>query len=350
MGVQIDKTAAHGNRLVGLQLGIRRDDFVLMNTTAVREYYQRHILEALRDGALRHAFWYVHEEPSQLTVTAPDLLEPERLGLVKQLVEAGALTVIVPSLRTKIDYDRLLDTDKVRTVSPRLEVDEGYLTPRRAEEYDELHFLMVGGGAGGRKGQLIALAAMQEFLLTQYAADPSRYRQFTLTMVGLDDSHISRQIRSVGSSVLGERLVIFPQVTPGEVLEIARGCNAVLCSSLIESFALYVAEGMAMGHVVLRSDTAGTEEQLRDGVNGFQVDIADTKQFAGVIACVLDRESTPNERLQAMGQASQEMIEPFRHGSYRERLESLERPTGVTDGGPTADLESSLAPSAPGCA
>jgi glycosyltransferase involved in cell wall biosynthesis len=91
---------------------------------------------------------------------------------------------------------------------------------------------------------------------------------------------------------------------------------------------------MAMGHVVLRSDTGGAEEQLQPGVNGYAIDISDIKQFAATIARLLDLQTTSDESLRAMGRASQEIIEPFRHGSYMERLDRL---AGGLPGDPLTD-------------
>jgi glycosyltransferase involved in cell wall biosynthesis len=324
LGVRIDKTAVLGTRLVKLQLGIKRDDFVLMNTTAVREYYQRFILRALRTGALAHAFWFIHEEATQLRESAPFFLEAEFTNQVRQLVEDELLTILVPSLRVKTLYDEVLSTDKVRVMPLRLDIAENYCAPRAVEEYEQLDFLMVGGSAGGRKGQLIALAAFQELLLTDIQRDPSRYRDFTLTLVGIGDDYVSRQIRTLGAAVLGSRLEVMPQVAPETVLEVTRRCNVVICSSINESFGLYVAEGMAMGHVVLRSDTGGSEEQLQPGVNGYAIDIGDIGQFASTIGRLLDRLAASNESLNAMGRASQEIIEPFRHGSYAAGLGLLD--------------------------
>jgi glycosyltransferase involved in cell wall biosynthesis len=82
-----------------------------------------------------------------------------------------------------------------------------------------------------------------------------------------------------------------------------------------------VIEAMAMGHVVLRNDSAGMEEQLEEGVNGFRLDSRDIRQMARVLEIVLSRQTMPNERLQAMGRASQERVASLQSASYVEALE-----------------------------
>ena len=150
---------------------------------------------------------------------------------------------------------------------------------------------------------------------------PEEYRDFTLTMVGMTDDYVAKQIRTIGSTLLGERLKIVPEVAHDEALEITRRCNAVICCSFNEALPLYVIEGMRMGHVVLRNDAGGMEEQLDEGVNGFRIDSRDVKQFASVLEVVLNRKTMSDSRLQAMGRASQEMITNLLIDSYVDALE-----------------------------
>jgi hypothetical protein len=59
-------------------------------------------------------------------------------------------------------------------------------------------------------------------------------------------------------------------------------------------------------------------------VNGFRVDSRDVRQFARVLEAVLNRSAMSDARLQAMGRASQEMVERLRVASYVDAL-GLER-------------------------
>ena len=75
-----------------------------------------------------------------------------------------------------------------------------------------------------------------------------------------------------------------------------------------------------MGQVVLRNDCSGIDEQLEEGRNGWLLDSADIGQFADTLETVLNRETTSNAQLAAMGRRSQEMVERFEHLSYYDRL------------------------------
>jgi glycosyltransferase involved in cell wall biosynthesis len=324
LGVRIDGALVSGSNLVRLHLGLRPNDFVLMNTVAIREDYRDFILGSLETRQLEHAFWFIHEDHVQLGKVAPSFLNARFLRQVRKLIADLRLTVLVPSKRMRRDYERLLETDGIKTVPLRIDIEERYRRERATDEYRVVNFLISGTPFDGRKGQLIAVAAFNEFLETSYRWNPEAYRDFSLRLVGIGNDYVSQQIRSIGESVLGKRLAILPSVSRQQALEIASGCNAVICCSLNEAFCLYVAEGMAMGHVVLRNESGGVDEQLAEGINGFRIDSSDIKQVAAVLETVLNRTTTSDGELQKMGRASQEIIAPFRHYAYAAPLEELE--------------------------
>jgi len=321
-GAKVERAAAvMGPTLVGLQLGLRRNDLVLMNTVAVPANYREFVLDALLSRTLAHAYWYIHEDTDQLPALAPSFLEPAFQTRVRRLVELRRLTLLVPSRSVKDQYDALLGTDETQVVPYRVALG-GADEPRRPEsDYATLRFLLSGKPTDGRKGHMIALAAFHEFLRSHYERQPTAYRPFTLTLVGMTDDFIGEQIRAIGLSTLGDRLQMVPSVSHARALEVTRTCNAVICCSFNEALPVYVIEGMAMGHIVLRNAAGGMEEQLSEGVNGFRIDSRDVEQFAAVLERVLNRRTTTDARLRAMGRASQEMIAGLRVASYSEALE-----------------------------
>jgi glycosyltransferase involved in cell wall biosynthesis len=321
-GVKVERAAAvMGPTLVGLQLALRRDDFVLMNTVAVLRNYQEFILDSLRSGKLAHAYWYIHEDVEQLPLVAPFLLESGFRSLIGRLVEQQRLTLLVPSRRVKFQYDALFSTSRTQLLPFKVDLDSKRTIARAPSDYASLRFLLSGKPTDGRKAHMIALAAFHEFMKSHYEPDPKAYRPFTLTLVGMTDDFIGRQIQSIGSAVLGERLATVSSVAHQRALDITQKCNAVICCSFNEALPLYVIEGMSMGHIVLRNDAGGMEEQLQEGVNGFRIDSRDVKQFAAALEVVLNRQTTANARLQAMGRASQDMVAALRIASYAEALE-----------------------------
>ncbi len=157
-------------------------------------------------------------------------------------------------------------------------------------------------------------------MLKYYVKNPSSYRNFSLHFVGVNEDYISSQIKSIGNSVLGKKLHIYPSIPREEALEITAKCNAVICCSLNETFALYVAEGMAMGHIVLRNNSAGIDEQLKDGENGYYIATEDVEQFAEVIEKILNKKIS-DEELYAMGEKSRTIASKFLTQNYSHHLD-----------------------------
>ena len=320
-GVKLERAAeVLGPTLVRLQLALRKDDFVLMNTVAVSRNYLDVVLDLVQTGRLAHAYWYIHEDVDELPVHAPFLLQPGARSTIGRLMEQGRLTIVVPSKMVKAEYDALFGNAKTRVLPFKIAMDAPHMSPRPLDHYSSVRFLMSGKPTDGRKGHVVALAAFHEFMNAHYKSDPDAYRPFTLTLVGMTDDFISEQIRSVGSTVLGERLKTFAGVSHERSLVITRDCNAVICCSFNEALPLYVIEGMCSGHIVLRNRGGGMEEQLDEGVNGFRIDSTDIRQFAGVLERMLNKRTMPDSRLQTMGRASQELVARLLIPSYVDEL------------------------------
>lgn len=321
LGVKVDKAVfGLGFRFIRLQLGIRKNDFVLMNTAAIYDNYRDFVLLWLKTGRLKHAYWFIHEDIAQLPIIHKEFLDEKNIKQVHELATKDKLTVLVPSARTRQEYNELLGTKLVRAINLHVEVDEKFKKPRKVSDYKTVNFLLQGTPSDGRKGHMIALAAFNEFLTSYYHKNPSNYREFTLHFVSIADDYISQQVRSIGKALLGNRLKIYPSMPKSDVLEVYSKCNAVVCCSLNETFALYVAEGMFMGHLVLRNNSAGMDEQLKDGVNGLFIDHTDVKQFATQIEKILNKNTFSDQHLKDMGQASQKIINAYSEHSYFQQL------------------------------
>src|SRR5207245_4101520 len=127
------------------------------------------------------------------------------------------------------------------------------------------------------------------------------YRPFEVHMVGLGSDFLSRQIVALGGQVLGQRFRHLPKVSRSEALGAIASCSVGISYSLRECLPANIQESMFMGHVVLRNDCSGIDEQLEVGRNGWLLDSADIGQFADTLETVLNREKTTNAQLAAMG-------------------------------------------------
>lgn len=315
-GVRYQKTAVLSPSMTGLQLSIKKDDFVFMNTAAIYENYRHYIFNLLNAGRLNHAYWFIHEDLAQLAVISPSLQAKEHINKIQKLAKAGRLAILVPSQRVKDDYNRLFGINSVRVVPLRVTVPEKYRQKRTPRDYERINFLLSGYSSDGRKGQLIALAAFQRFIDLYRSKNPKDYRDFSVHFVAVGDDYVSTQIKSIGSTVLSNKLHVYPALPVEEALDVTKKCNAVICCSLNETFALYVAEGMFMGHIVLRNNSAGMEEQLREGKNGYYIDSQNISQFAEIIEKILNKKTMTNSQLQRMGIESQKIISPYAAHTY----------------------------------
>ncbi len=317
LGVRVDKSAhALSFRMIRLQLGLRSDDFLLMNTIAIYDNYREFILLWLRLGRLKHAYWFIHEDKDQIPAVNHTFIEPVTIKNIRSLSENKKLTILVPSERVRKEYNQLLGIKSTRVIPLRVTVSKKYLHPRPVTDYDKLNFLISGTPSDGRKGQMIALAAFSYFIEHYYTKSPSDYRGFSLNLVSIGDDYLSQQIRWVGNSLMKEHVTFYPSMPRDDALKITSKCNAVICCSLNETFALYVAEGMLMGHIVLRNNSAGVDEQLQNGKNGYFIDHTNVVQFASVLEKLLNKKTSSNDELNSMGKLSQKMISDYGKNTY----------------------------------
>ena len=296
------------------QLGIRPADFVLMNTLAVPPVYQDQVLRLLETDRLQVAHWYVHEDEPASN------FDPGLEKRIRDLLRRGKLKLLVPGQQAAGNYRRYFDGQPgVSLFNYRFSLDERYRHRVTDDDFDTIRFHLTGTPHDGRKGHMLVLAAFQE-LLCRHDVEGPGYRPFEVHMISLDTDFLSRQIVALGGQVLGPRFRTLPRVTRTEALDVIASCNVALCYSLRECLPTNIQESMFMGHVVLRNDCSGIDEQLEPGGNGWLLDSADIGQFADTLETVLNRETTTNAQLAAMGRRSQEMVEPFEHLSYFERL------------------------------
>lgn len=323
MGVTAEQAVfGIGFRFLRLQLNLRPDDFVLINTTAIYDNYRDFILLWLQLGRLKHAYWFIHEDLEQIPIIHKEFLDTSNLKRTKELVDKGLLSLLFPSKRTSEEYKELLKIDKTKVINLHVEVDDKYIAPKQVGDFDTLNFLLSGTAGDGRKGQILAICAFYRFLKEVAIKKPENYRLFKLHLVAINDDYISRQIKWIAKSLLGDSAIIYPSMPKAEALKITAKCNAVICCSLNETFGLYIAEGMMMGHIVLRNNSAGMDEQLVDGKNGYLINHTDIGDFSEKIGYLLNKSKNTNKDLLSMSRASQKMMDEYSKYRYIDQISS----------------------------
>ena len=179
---------------------------------------------------------------------------------------------------------------------------------------------LSGTSSDGRKGQVLALSALQYFVDHYYTKGPSLYRNVHLSLLSVrQDDYISQQIRWLAASTLSKFVTIHDTVPKPEAMQIASQCNTVLCCSINETFGLYIAEGMTMGHIVLRNNSSGVDEQLLDGKNGYLIDHTNIQDIARAIEKIANKK-TSNKALLAMSKKSQSIIASYTSRTYTDQI------------------------------
>lgn len=323
LGITVEQAVfGIGFRFIRLQLDLHPDDLVLINTTAIYDNYRDFILLWLRLNRLKHAFWFIHEDIAQLPFIHKEFLLPDNLHKIKTLVDDKKLDLLFPSKRTAAEYSDLIDIQRIHSIKLRVEVDQKYIQKKTTNDFSNLNFFISGTSEDGRKGQLLALSAFQYYRDKFFQKNPNQYRTFNLHLVAVTKKdYISQQIRWISSSVFGNQVKIYEPLPKAEALEIAQKSNVVICCSLNETFGLYIAEGMLMGHIVLRNTCAGLDEQLEDGKNGYLFDHTDIVDFAKKIEKLLNKETSATE-LVKMSVYSQKMMKSYTSHSYLSQINS----------------------------
>ncbi len=320
MGIKVEQAVSGaGRRLVSIQLGIRPDDFVFINTSAVYPDYINFVLDALKTNKLKKAHWFIHEDLEQCR----GLVYPLK-GKLANYLQQDKLALFFPSKKTKKAFVNVLGDRGLFIMTMRSDIPSRMKHGKDEKDFNQINFFLSGTTPDGRKGQLITIAALQRFHDVHYLANPKKYRDFSLTLVSVgENDYVSKQVRYIGNSSLGKRIHIFKNMDRLNALEVASKNNVVICSSLHETYALYVAECMLMGHVILRSSVGGVDEQLREGKNGYLIDVTDIKQFANIIEKILNKDKTSNAKLVTMSEKSREIAKNFDSSSYLEQIENI---------------------------
>lgn len=313
MGIIMDKMVMGiGSRVIQAQLGIKKDDFVMLNTVAVYPNYRDYVLGLLDSDKLNQATWFIHEDK-------PEIRFSDDIGLInriKRLINSGKLKVIVPSKQTADEYNQFFDTDLIEPITLRVTTPSEYQAKRKATDFNQINFILSGTSSDGRKGQLLAISALANFETKFAAKSPKSYRKYKLTLIAVGkDDYISDQIRSIGSGLLSDKVKFYPTVPKEKAMDIAHDGNVTICCSLNETFGLFVAEGMQMGHVLIRNKASGYHEQIVDGENGYLVDTSNIDEFTKAIEKILNKKTTNSELLK-MSITSQDMAEKFAKSDY----------------------------------
>lgn len=105
------------------------------------------------------------------------------------------------------------------------------------------------------------------------------------------------------------------------VLELMRSCDVLVLPSIVEGFALVIAEAMACGLPVVVTPNTGAAPIVRDGVEGWYVPIRDPAALAAKLDWLADH----REAVAEAGRAARERIEEHSWERFRREMAELAR-------------------------
>jgi glycosyltransferase involved in cell wall biosynthesis len=260
--------------------------------------------------------WYIQEDEPEAWF---DKFEKDRIS---KLMTKDKIVIYTNALGTVRNYRDFFGVEKNILGRPyRLDLPNKKICRVRSEdEFSQLRFIMLGDVGDGRKGQLMILFAFKLFKEKYYAKNPGRYRDFELVFVGMGDDFISRQIKLCAGGMLGRHFIGQRKMSRIDALEEVNKANITICYSIRECLPVFVFEGMASGHPILRNSCSGVDEQLINGENGFLLSEHDFDQVVSVIETMLNLSKTTNSRLAEMSKKSHEIAMKNANNSQEELL------------------------------
>jgi glycosyltransferase involved in cell wall biosynthesis len=203
-------------------------------------------------------------------------------------------------------------------MSGRIVFREGMFEKRQKTDFDKIKFV-TSGSCYGNKGQLSIELALISFYNTFFKKSPEKYRDFEINIIGLDKdikNYYSRTITEAAPGLDG-RINLYHHMSQSEAFDIFKDSNLTITYSLEESFSMVTVEGMAYGHPIIRSDNSGSEEQLKEGKNGWKVS---TKDWYGLVLAfedLLNKEKTSNQKLLDMSNESIKIAKANYNSKYK---------------------------------
>lgn len=294
-----------------IEIEVISGDTVVLNTAVHSMVLKNGVFSALEDNRARKLIWFVHEDDPEM------LFSKSEVKRIRKLLESDKIVLFIAAQKTLKNYQKLFgNTHNIRLQPYRYEVAKKYQKIRPEKDFDTLRFILPGTIGDGRKGQLPILYAFGAFKRTYYQKNPKVYRNFELTYIGMSDDFLSRQISNHAPTLLGDNFKPYGRMSHDETLALIHESNATICYSLREALPLFVFEGMAAGHPILRNDCSGMEEQLFKGKNGFYLESKDFNQLIDTFEEVLNKEKTSNATLAKMSEYSHGVAMQQAQNSY----------------------------------
>lgn len=294
-----------------LWLNYNKGDIVILNSFGLSRAVTHSTIQAAKNNILDAFYWYGHE------ATPERFVDLDTRDEFVKLLESNKAKLYAVSKGSAEAYKEFFGTDKnTEVMNFRFDFPSDRFAVKDPEDFEKLDFIVTGAVSDGRKGQLPILYAFLNFYNNFYKKNPKIYRDFSLKFIGVDEAGYIKKQMEVSAKGLDGKCEIIGQIPRAKVLDFVEEANMTICYSYHESMGIFVYEGMAFGHPIIRNDCYGQEEQLIDGGNGWAVRNDDYQTLCDAIEESLNLEKTSNDKLAKMSKVSEEIAEKATHSEY----------------------------------
>ena len=294
-----------------LWLNYNKGDIVILNSFGLSRAVTHSTIQAAKNNTLDAFYWYGHE------ATPERFVDLDTRDEFVKLLESNKAKLYAVSKGSAEAYKEFFGTDKnTEVMNFRFDFPSDRFAVKDPEDFEKLDFVVTGAVSDGRKGQLPILYAFLNFYNNFYKKNPKIYRDFSLKFIGVDEAGYIKKQMEVSAKGLDGKCEIVGQIPRAKVLDFVEEANMTICYSYHESMGIFVYEGMAFGHPIIRNDCYGQEEQLIDGGNGWAVRNDDYQTLCDAIEESLNLEKTSNDKLAKMSKVSEEIAEKATHSEY----------------------------------
>lgn len=294
-----------------LWLNYNKGDIVILNSFGLSRAVTHSTIQAVKNNTLDAFYWYGHE------ATPERFVDLDTRDEFVKLLESNKAKLYAVSKGSAEAYKEFFGTDKnTEVMNFRFDFPSDRFAVKDPEDFEKLDFIVTGAVSDGRKGQLPILYAFLNFYNNFYKKNPKTYRDFSLKFIGVDTAGYIKKQMEVSAKGLDGKCEIVGQIPRAKVLDFVEEANMTICYSYHESMGIFVYEGMAFGHPIIRNDCYGQEEQLIDGGNGWAVRNDDYQTLCDAIEESLNLEKTSNDKLAKMSKVSEEIAEKATHSEY----------------------------------
>jgi GT2 family glycosyltransferase len=278
-----------------------KGDVAILNS-ALPDWVYEKVFSNLRNGVIKHAYLYIHENNQLFLVRHIDKLLQKNIDLLKN----DKITMYHPSQETVAGWKKSLDIDKnIFVMSGRVKPDKRMFKERSESDFSKINFISSGSSVP-RKGYLSIVYAIITFYNSFYKKNPSKYRDFSLNIWGFgkDDYFYNDFIENAAKGLKGKIKLIPKKQSLDDVYDFFAKNNFNITYSIDETYSMVTMENMSFGYPIIRSEVPGLKEQLKPGKNGWLVPTTDWWKLVETIEEVANKEKTSNEKLKYMSDES----------------------------------------------